>query len=238
MLIVETCLTASCSESGCIFPPSSGPIEINPDIAAGYHATADILDPTEKYNTGTAVVIQRRKGKKVKAITARHIVLHFLKAKQPTLPLRICYLQDRSNCKTERFITVAIDKEADLAIIESVNIALHDGIEARIANKMSNLGDTIWIIGSNNRESRQVAKGTLAGYVTEKAGDELLLDANVYNGDSGGGVFNENNEVIGIVSKYTAHPIDIGFVRVPGGPIPGSARAVGLVNIRRFLGIK
>lgn len=105
------------------------------------------------------------------------------------------------------------------------------------------LGDPIWVVAYPWGRNMTLVGGIVSQVNADSPGDRataprLIVDASVSYGSSGGGVYDSEGQLIGVVEGYrTAH------VSFEGGttgqyisvPVPGETYVVPLADIRRFL---
>lgn len=103
------------------------------------------------------------------------------------------------------------DKLHDLALVRAVGAAIPGHDIAKIASSVPNRGDGVHIVGHVTGLFWTYIEGVVAGYRSdlymEKGGPFLQLSAPVYFGNSGGGVFNNDGELVGIVSFMMRAPL-------------------------------
>jgi len=90
-------------------------------------------------------------------------------------------------------ILIKVNHEVDLAVFTYVN-DYDDLVSANIAINYPNVGDKVWTVGNPAGLEDAITSGTLVN----KKGYEYLIDAKIYYGSSGGGLFNTKGELIGV----------------------------------------
>lgn len=88
---------------------------------------------------------------------------------------------------------VKVNHKVDLALFEYVG-EYNDLTIAKLANEEPKVGDTVWAIGNPAMLEDAITSGTLV----RKLGFSYLIDAKIYYGSSGGGLFNVKGELIGV----------------------------------------
>jgi S1-C subfamily serine protease len=88
---------------------------------------------------------------------------------------------------------VKVNHEVDLALFEYVG-AYCDLTIAPIAVEEPRVGDRIWAVGNPAGLEDAITSGTLV----RKMNFSYLIDAKIYYGSSGGGLFNTKGELIGV----------------------------------------
>jgi S1-C subfamily serine protease len=86
-----------------------------------------------------------------------------------------------------------INHAVDLAIFEYVD-NYTDIRYTRVANEIPSVGDSIWAIGNPAGLEDAITRGTLV----RKMGIHYFIDAKIYYGSSGGGLFNAEGELVGV----------------------------------------
>ena len=109
---------------------------------------------------------------------------------------------------------VAGDKGADIAIVKIKNYDLFlenhpEFIKLSFADKEPQQGEDVWAIGHPWGLEYSISKGILSYEKRRMPGDKnltyyLQTDAHIYNGNSGGPLFNDEGEVLGINSMMLA----------------------------------
>lgn len=77
-------------------------------------------------------------------------------------------------------------------------------------------GSDVFYWGAAESPLLTLRKGSVSGYLFKDGKLNLLLDVNVYFGDSGAGVFNGNNHVIGTINYLTGDPAEAFTFRFAG----------------------
>lgn len=132
------------------------------------------------------------------------------------------YYNKRGSSRVSVGSLVKFSAEYDLALVETGD---SDHPLATLAIGASNVGDKLHIIGHAMGLSWSYIDGSVSAYRNRVGshyhGPYLQMSAPVYYGYSGGGVFNERGELIGVTS-FIAN-------------IPNTAFAVYVENIRSFI---
>jgi S1-C subfamily serine protease len=117
------------------------------------------------------------------------------------------------------------NKDVDLALFEYVD-GYVDLTTAPIAVETPKVGDKIWAVGNPAMLEDAVTGGTLV----KKVGYVYFIDAKIYYGSSGGGLFNTKGELIGVnVAMTGVNPVLIGGVNLTFGV------TVNLKTIKAFI---
>jgi S1-C subfamily serine protease len=104
------------------------------------------------------------------------------------------------------------DSIHDVALIKVVGGAVPEHDYAQLATEMPAIGERIHIVGHVRGFYWSYVEGTVASYrgslpMDDKGGPFLQLSAPVYYGNSGGGVFDEDGDLVGIVSFMSSAPL-------------------------------
>jgi V8-like Glu-specific endopeptidase len=100
-----------------------------------------------------------------------------------------------------RVEVLGVSRSQDLAML-TVTDMIGAKLTARIASIAPKAGDRIQVAGFACGKEDIMSIGIIAKTDDEWEGTHyMLIDAAVYKGDSGGGVYNTGNELIGVVSR-------------------------------------
>lgn len=107
---------------------------------------------------------------------------------------------------------VAVDELHDLAIVKDVGKVVVEHKVAELADIGPGVGESIFVVGHVKGLYWSHIRGTVAAYRgnvsgVDKMGPFLQLSAPVYFGNSGGGVFDEDGKLVGIVSFMVRAPL-------------------------------
>lgn len=179
-----------------------------------------VLNHDLKVGKGSGTIIENSANKYLKVITAAHVIGDNYKGK--LISVSLTYNNERRIMKV-----LKIDYELDLAILISYTKEKEDGPFIKIAEKYSpKLGSGLYAIGSPFGDKYTITKGILSYYREVPPKILYKITAHISFGSSGGGVFNENDELIGVV-----HAIEV----IRGlGIIPGQNFAISLESIYLF----
>ena len=199
---------------------------VNKEIEDIYFASVSVTNKVGK-PTGSGTIIWNKGGDYLMVITSAHVIKGMQKKKRP---IHITFTYS-SVIKPMR--VVRMDEKKDLALLMGYAKEVSDGPYVRVATKSPNIGDTVWAIGTPLGVKYTVTKGNLSNFVWEKNPKRLTygFTADVFFGNSGGGVFNEKGELVGVVDSISFLRLSI-FSTVL---IPGGNYAVALEEIRKFL---
>ena len=111
-------------------------------------------------------------------------------------------------------VVVDIDLKNDLMLLFTKDSFTHS--EAKITQNPSLwIGQKTWIVGHPGHMKYVFLSGMISGYQDMDDEDEvekdLIVQAPIYMGISGGGMFSENGDLLGICSKYAVNVPTIGF---------------------------
>ena len=178
-------------------------------------------------SSGSGTIIWNKGGDYLMVITSAHVIKSMQKRKRP---IHITFTYS-SAIKPMR--VVRMDEKKDLALLMGCAKEVSDGPYVRVATQSPNIGDDVWAIGTPMSVKSTVTKGNLSNFVWEQNPKRLTyrFTADVFFGNSGGGVFNEKGELVGVVDSISFLRMSI-FSRML---IPGGNYAVALEEIRKFL---
>ncbi len=179
---------------------------------------------------GSAVIIQHTKGEPILAITAKHVVDDLGDEFYITT-------QDSGYTKYIRMHVYKRDPDHDLALIISNEFAKEDSYFAQLAERPPLIGDTLYVVGSPSGIKTNVSRGILSSIIFLPSEGYMVYrtDADIYYGNSGGPVFNEDGEIVAIAMAVGV----MGYMQdgepVVTGIIPGSGLLVPLAYISNFI---
>lgn len=199
---------------------------VNQKIEDIYFASVSVTNSVGS-STGSGTIIWNKAGDYLTVITAAHVIKSMQKRKRQ---IHITFTYS-SAIKPMR--VVKIDEKKDLALLMGYSKEVSDGPYVKVATKSPNIGDTVWAIGTPMSVKSTVTKGNISNFVWEKNPKRLTyrFTADVFFGNSGGGLFNEKEELIGTVDS-------ISFLRMSvfsSMLVPGGNYAVSLEEIKKFL---
>lgn len=123
------------------------------------------------------------------------------------------------------------DESQDLALLE---VYFNDPNleEIKLADNSPKKGDIVYTVGNPMGARRNISKGIISNYLEEKDNENILVkfyivDALCVFGNSGGGLYNENAELIGVPSRVPAY----GF----GAVVTNMGMCISLETIKDFI---
>lgn len=195
------------------------------DVAVVIKARDPDTDEPDRI-VGSGVVVQHKKGKRILVLTAKHV------ADAVSDKMYVTHCTGKCD-KDAAAHTIRREEKYDLALIATDQVAATDGPEVTLATTEPSVGDELYIVGSPNGHHFNVSRGILSSvYVTEETERKYYrTDAAVYFGNSGGGAFNEDGELVAIVVQLEA----MGLLGIMTGIVPGSGALVPLDKVWFFL---
>lgn len=205
---------------GCSQLPTGS---IRSEIRPAYCASVAVVTETGRA-TGSGTIILNKKGYQLAVLTAAHVVRAMQKK-----GLKIYVMPSYSKAKV--LVRVQkIDDSSDLALLLGHPKEKRDGPYAKLASGEPNIGDTVWAIGSPMGSKWTVGKGIISNFEIIKHRMYYRITADMFFGNSGGGLFNEHNELVGVVNSIQILRIGFSIIIVPGANF-----AVPLKTVRKFL---
>ena len=127
-----------------------------------------------------------------------------------------------------RVVVVGLQQQQDLALLKVTDVIKKKKV-APLARQAPSTGTRIWVIGYGAETEDIVSSGVVSkDNIQSKLTPEthcVLIDASIYDGSSGGGVFNVNGSLVGVLIQNG-----------PNHPTMGLwAYAVHLDEITKFL---
>lgn len=203
--------------------------QVNERLKRAYDSTVSLMGLSDSsiVVVATGVVIKNAAGYPVLVLTADHAIRSLQKRQGEHSPVLV------GNKRTKEVFFTFIakqDEKLDLALLRGIVSVEKDGPAAILSSTEPRLGEFVWCIGSHSGLERNISRGILSNIVIEKGISYYRTDANLYFGNSGGGMFNKKNELIGII-----HAMVFNETFVIPQLVPGSTIAVSLPHIRKFL---
>lgn len=206
------------------------PLQPLPALQEIYEASVAVLNQ-KKAIMGSGVVVHRVAGHKIRVLTACHVVCDKAAAGQKL------YILSSGDLEKLEVIVVKSSEAQDLALLETVVPSSRDGASVRLARQHPRLGEPITVIGCPDGEERFLSHGIISGLLKQDSGHyRYVTDAALYYGNSGGGVFNSRNELLGIAVELKLIISDFLGMPMMGGIQPNSGAAVTLLDLQLFLG--
>jgi len=120
---------------------------------------------------------------------------------------------------------IKYDEKYDLALLK-VNIDDESLTEIKLAEHSPLKGDVVYSVGNPLGLIRTVSKGIIANYEETN----YVFDGTITFGNSGGGLFNKNGELIGVPASVLVYGGKEDFA-----PESGLGMAINLITIKKFL---
>jgi len=219
MLIVL--LTLLC---GCATTPIYSNSYVIPEVRGMYAASVSVLNKEEKV-IGAGTIIYNKRNKRMVVVTVAHVVRARYK-KNPECTVKILYRKsDKRKMKVFKY-----DEYLDLAVLISTTKEVKDGPYVRLATTHGKIGDKVWVIGAPLGEKNTVTTGIISNRVEEKGKMLYRTNAEGFFGNSGGGMFNEKGELLGVSHIATFFRVNIFSVMA----VPGGLYAISVETIREF----
>ena len=134
-------------------------------------------------------------------------------------------------------IVLKLKEDLDLALIETMQETSYTSF-VKLASFSPKKGERVWVIGSTNGVPLTITGGHLSNKITLSGTKIYMVSAPAFFGNSGGGVFNTKQELIGIF--FAVQTMSLGGFSEELGlrnvPIDGGGLAVSREEIITFLG--
>ena len=178
-------------------------IIVPPDISTLIEYNVTVIYPNTGSCGGTVV---ESIPEATLVLTAAHCVLN---KEAKTMKYGFIEFNDNGRYRVE---VQAINRQQDLALL-----VVTDPIETKEAASLSLInpqtGDHVWVIGNGAGIEDLMSDGIIGKadvmHIYFKKQHCMIIDASAAFGNSGGGVFNDDNELIGVLSTNgPQHPVD------------------------------
>jgi S1-C subfamily serine protease len=210
--------------SSCAITPIYTNFYVIPEVRNMYASSISVLKD-KKNVVGSGTIIYNKRNKRMVVITAAHVVREQYK-KNPECIINISYRkEDIRKMKVFKY-----SDHFDLAVLISTTKEVKDGPYAKLAATHGKIGDKVWLIGAPLGEKNTVTEGIISNRVENKGKMLYRTTAAGFFGNSGGGLFNEEGELLGVAHILSFFRANI-FVIMP---VPGGVHAVSVETIREF----
>jgi S1-C subfamily serine protease len=209
---------------GCSIKPAQG-APVSKKIENIYRSSVSLVDVEDRvYGSGT--IIFNRVGHRMVVLTASHVVRAFQRKKDNQIYIHVNYDQ-----KPRRMFILKENKDVDLALLVCTRKETTSGPFVKIAMNSSKIGEKIWVIGSPLGEEHVVTNGIVSHFTYIQEIKMTRVTAPIYFGNSGGGLFNENMELIGVAKYIIVKSLNMFSMQV----VPGGFFFVHVDEIRKFM---
>ena len=222
LLLLTLVLAVSCGASS---HPVSREVETIYNSSVAIYLTSD-KDKPRIFCSGT--VIDHRPGQYLFVLTAAHC-----KKGRGNLISVIGDEDGRSFSYEVR--VVKSDTKIDLALLKSVVRTRERGSRATVSCCEPYIGEKLWTAGSPGASYKVLSHGILSRALSLKGLNPSSSDLPGFPGNSGGAIFNQNQEIVGIIVSIR---IDQLFPASPPVIVPGQVLAVSLPVLQSFLSRK
>lgn len=221
-------------------PASVSAQQVVPHLRRGYDASYTVLaypallfelfDRPQGQGSGT--VIQCQKGKPIIALTAFHVI-----EKIALFPAGYVVLYNQEN--KIRIVTkiLKVAKDEDLALVRGIENLKTDCPYVDIAKKEPLLGSVLWTIGTPGGIEKNITNGVYSKKYLVKNHITYRTTLDIFFGNSGGGVFNDAGELVGVVNQLQQYMIQTedGAFKIPI-LVPGGSIVLSLETVTKFIG--
>lgn|GEM_PF-3082208 len=196
---------------------------VNPKIKRPFVSSVSITDRNGNI-FGSGVIIERNC--KVQVLTASHVISYMQKKKKKIHMVTTFYIG------VIPLKLIKQNKDYDLALLGSTKHIKAAGVFVRLATSSPFIGDTVWMISSPGGRAAVVTRGILSNFMLHKRkgrNKTIILFGTTASGffaSSGGGLFNDNGDLIGIFHMIVSSKL---------GVLPGGHYSVSLPYLVKFL---
>lgn len=197
---------------------------VKEDLRNIYLSSVSLINKNrEVYGSGT--IIYSKPNQQLFILTAAHVVKGFQNNKENI------YISTGFDTSIRIMEIYKIDHIKDLALIRSKKKEKLARPYVNISNNNQYIGDNIWVVGAPNGTERTLTYGIISNF--QKLNGKLLYrtTADIYYGNSGGGMFDYKGELIGVAHGVLEVPRNMFSSQL----VPGGNFFVGLEEIKKFL---
>ena len=185
---------------------------------------------------GTGVVLECKAGETMKVMTADHVVEALVGDSEKGL----IFGGTKMKKSYKQFNVLLRDGDHDIALIQGSSKEDADCPTVPVAKDLPSIGSYVWVVGYPLGVERNVSHGVLSSaYFAGKSESTYVyrIDAPIAPGNSGGGLFNEKGELIGIISYMQLMMLPLPALPIIGSvsPVAGGGHAIGLPHLWRLI---
>jgi S1-C subfamily serine protease len=137
---------------------------------------------------------------------------------------------------------VVVHRDTDDTDLALLRARTDECFPAQFGNRPA-LGDPIWVVAYPWGRNMTLVGGIVSQVNADQPGDRataprFIVDASVSYGSSGGGVYDAEGRLVGVVEGYRTARVSFEGNASPqyiNVPVPGETYVVPLADIRRFL---
>jgi S1-C subfamily serine protease len=211
-------------------------LNIKKTMENSYLSSVQIMDNLG-HTIGSGTIVKNDSREPMIAITANHV----------TDEMESIYLGLAYSVVPIKVHVYRASKDVDISILVADTPNVKGGPYVNIATRSPRIGDNVWTVGNPRGRVRNVTTGVISEAVLDSKLDATWygITTPVYFGSSGGGLFNESGNLVGVVVSLSMIPgrimigndeivitVDNMFAVVPES---GAARASSLDNIKQIL---
>ncbi len=224
----QTCCTAAGSNT-----PTERVAVISP-LENVYKSVWDMMSEKNKDSSSCAVtVIKRTAGESLLALSAYHCVADRV---NPVIALRWCEMPGKKSCEKREVVVFSKDPAKDLVLLIGIGREKTGGNFAPVAADIPKLGEVVYLVGAPANHTRSISRGVLSYMDRNKEGVMIYYtDTAMWFGNSGGGMFNEKGQLIGVAHAIAMLRIQLGPFTLSGGAIDNFGMCIGLPEIHQML---
>lgn len=188
----------------------SNGLEIESNLETPYQSSVQVLDGDFNM-VGSGTIIYNKANASMLILSAYHVVSEINSGIFISVPY--------DNIKRKVHIAKS-DEDSDLVILQTDQKENSKGPYVNISKVRPKIGEQIWAIGNQKKEDRVLTNGIISKVqykitMNQEATEYNLLyriTAVFYSGSSGGGVFNNKGELIGVISGLQLIPGQVGMI--------------------------
>ena len=194
-----------------------------------------MMTPRGARAMGAATMLRCEAGQKAYALTAAHLVTGYYKYFPKIFPMFLSDHRQGHKFSLQTFKVLRVDTKKDLALLVSVRKQKEKCTTVSLSDVDPLLGSRVWAIGAPVGYVKHITSGVLSSVAKQNSVNIYRSDVAISPGSSGGGLFNDQGKLIGVVVGQLQKGTNI-ITGTLYRSVPGFSTIVALKSVKEFLG--